>query len=86
MIIILHVGNACGVLGETKYNLNSILFVSLAIFDSCVAGSRHTAVLSPTYKIILLKFLGYCKVGNNPHKIPTVMTRIKKLNSLSLLS
>lgn len=86
MIIILHVGYACGILSETKCNLNSILFASLGIFDSCVVGSRHTAVLSPTYKIILLKLLGYCKVGNNPHKILIAMTRIKKLNSLSLLS
>lgn len=88
MIIILHVGNACGILGETKCNLNSIFFAGLAVFDSCVAGSGYAAVLSPTYKIIILKsvLFAYCKVGNNPHKIPTVMARIKKLNSLSLLS
>lgn len=38
MIIILHVGNACGILGETKCNLNSILFASLLYLTAVWPG------------------------------------------------
>ena len=84
MTIMLHVGKARGTVGETIYSLESILFSSLGIFDSCASRSGRIPVLSPTYSIIFLRSIlhGYHEVGNNPHKPLRVMTRIKQLTKV----
>jgi hypothetical protein len=42
MTIMLHVGKACGTVGETNYSMESILFLSLGMFDSCVGRQVYT--------------------------------------------